>query len=277
MAGEQAAPLGRLWQLRASGAGRPLRAGLSVERVVAAAIELADEGGLEAVSMSRVAERLGFATMSIYRHVASKDELLLLMHDTAWQAPASLDNPAPDWRAAVTDWCRAQFAVALRHPWLERIRLGERVGTPSQLVWIDRGLRALAGTPLTEQQKADVLLLLNGYVFWEARLAAETGAIETAAVDEDAPDGQVAAALREAIDAVVDPVHFPALRQAMDCGGFDYSEASRFTEAHRDQAFSFGLGLILDGIEKLINEQDKSRRDSGARPRRSGSRPSRPR
>jgi AcrR family transcriptional regulator len=247
---EQQVPSGlaRLWTLRqGQQSSREPRVGLSLDRIVASAIQLADTGGLEAVSMSRVAQSLGFATMSIYRHVANKDEMLLLMHDAAWEVPASLDHPVGSWRENLTRWCRAQFDVTLRHPWLERIRLGERVGTPSQLTWIDRGLRALADTPLSERDKADVLLLLNGYVFWEARLAAET-----AAPGEVAPE-QVAAAVSQMMAAVVDPARLPALRRAFDSGAFDFSEANRFTDAHRGSAFDFGLNLILDGIEQLIS------------------------
>ena len=84
--------LERLW--RREELDRKPRLGLSLDRVVQSGIELADGDGLGAVSMKRVAERLGFTTMSLYRYVTSKDELLLLMHDTVWQPPAGLDVPA---------------------------------------------------------------------------------------------------------------------------------------------------------------------------------------
>ena len=84
--------LERLW--RRDELERRPRLGLSLERIVESGIELADGDGLAAVSMKRVAERLGFTTMSLYRHVTSKDELLLLMHDSVWRPPDGLDVPA---------------------------------------------------------------------------------------------------------------------------------------------------------------------------------------
>ncbi|GHS90480.1 TetR family transcriptional regulator [Actinomycetota bacterium] len=235
--------LARLWEVN-GGRGRtspPARVGLSVQRVVQAALELADADGLEAVSMSRVADRLGFATMSLYRHVASKDDLLLLMHDTAWRAP---DEPITDsgdrWRAGLTQWTSEQHQLLRAHPWLEQIRLGERAGTPSHLTWIDRGLQALTGTPLRERDKVELLLLLNGYVFWEARFYAE--AVQTPVLPgvSGAPS-PVGAAMR----AVVDADRFPALRRSVDAGAFD-EPPDRYAD------FVSGLDRILDGIASLV-------------------------
>ena len=150
---------------------RKPRLGLSLERIVESGIELADGDGLAAVSMKRVAESLGFTTMSLYRHVASKDELLLLMHDSAWRPPDGLDIPHGGWREDLAWWTREQYAIMERHPWLDEVRFIERAGTPSQIAWIDLGLRALGDVQLSEYQKVAVLLLLSGYVSSTARLA----------------------------------------------------------------------------------------------------------
>ena len=122
--------------------------------------------------MKRVAERLGFTTMSLYRYVTSKDELLLLMHDTVWQPPAALEIPEDAWRDGLALWTREQHLIMQRHPWLDEVRFIERAGTPSQLAWIELGLCALASVPLREYEKLAVLLLLSGYVSTQARLAA---------------------------------------------------------------------------------------------------------
>src|SRR3954447_4557042 len=144
------------------------RAGLSVERVVQAAVELADADGLEAVSMARVAERLGFTTMSLYRHVAGKDELVRRMLDVALgQAPAFA---IPDWRTGLERWARELLAVLDRHPWGIDVPITGMLGTAAQLSWLDRGLETLADTGLDEGAKAEMVLLVNGYVFWAARL-----------------------------------------------------------------------------------------------------------
>jgi AcrR family transcriptional regulator len=203
---------------------------LSEERVVAAAIDLADRDGLEAVSMARVAERLGFTTMSLYRHVRSKDDLLRAMIDTALgPPPAALDDPGEDWRAALELWTRSVLEALLRHPWALRVPITGPPMSPVQLMWLDRGLRALEGTGLTETEKADVVLLLNGYAFWEARLRTEL----TPATAPPPPEG------------IGD---MPALERALAAGIFE-------DESVGDRGVAFGLGRILDGVAVLIGSR----------------------
>src|ERR1700685_4150594 len=87
-----------LWGRRGRGQRGP-KPGLSVEAIVAAAIRLADAEGLEAVSMAHVAEQLGFTTMSLYRHVTSKEELLQLMWNASAQGAENLVLDGDGWRA----------------------------------------------------------------------------------------------------------------------------------------------------------------------------------
>lgn len=235
--------LGRLWapEIQEPPVGT-IRVTLSSGRIVQAAVELADEDGLDAVSMSRVARRLGSAPMSLYRHVADKDELLLLMHDAAWRPP---EPPEADdgWRAGLTTWCAAQRQVLRAHPWLEQIRLGERAGTPSQLGWIEWGLRVLAPTGLDARDQIDALLLLSGFLLWEARLHAETTGTARA---EGASMQEINAEFGTLIRSVADPARFPALLRVVDAGGFDRGPGSE------DAAFTFGLDRLLDGIERKV-------------------------
>lgn len=251
--------LRRLWA-PAEQVQRKPRLNLSAERIVSAAIDLADNGGLDAVSMARVADRLGFTTMSLYRHVASKDELLVRMHDTAWRPPTDLDAPVDGWRAGLERWSRALRAVLGRHPWLEEIRVAERMGTPSQVTWMDRGLRALSGTTLTEYDKTQVLLLLNGLVFADARTVAD---LQHAARASGVPLAEAAAGYGALMRAFADAERFPALRQAVDSGIFDPAESVRYLDFDAD--FTFGLERILDGVESLVNR--RTREDGTARTR----------
>ena len=143
--------------------------GLTVELVVAAAIEIADEAGLGAVTMAAVAKRCGFTTMSLYRHVASKDELVRRMLDaTLGTAPALRVAGLARRPGAVV--ARRCSRVLDRHPWGIDVPITGMLGTHAQLSWLDRGLEALAGTGLDDGEKAEIVLLLNGYVFWAARL-----------------------------------------------------------------------------------------------------------
>ncbi len=248
--------LERLW--RREEPDRSTRPGLSLERVVRSGVELADGDGLAAVSMKRVAERLAFTTMSLYRYVASKDELLLHMHDTVWQPPPGLDSPLDGWRAGLERWTWEQHLIMARHPWLDEVRLIDRAGTPSQIAWIDLGLRALTGTPLTEQRKLAVLLLLSGYVSSQATLASPAG--EGARQGRCGGPDQGAEAFAELLHTVASVERFPALHAAVVSGAFAPTEDQTYAP------FEFGLELMLDGIEKLITRLDSA--SATASPRR---------
>jgi AcrR family transcriptional regulator len=201
--------------------------------------------------MKRVAEQLGFTTMSLYRYVSSKDDLLLLMHDTVWRPPPGFDLPHDGWRSSVARWTREQYLIIQRHPWLEQVRHIDRAGTPSQIAWMDLGLRALDGTPLIEHQKIELLLLLSGYVFAQARTAGTVA--DGARQGLFAPD-QAVEAFGELLLTVVDAERFPALRKSVEAGAF--SNEDPFPD------FDFGLDLMLDGIDSLIGRQT-SRATSG--------------
>ncbi|WP_433271728.1 TetR/AcrR family transcriptional regulator [Actinosynnema sp. CS-041913] len=209
--------------------------GLSVRRIVRAAIELADADGLAAVSMARVAERLGFTTMSLYRHVRSKDELLMLVLDTLAEPPASLREPFDGWREGMERWCREHLAVLRRHPWALQIPTDGPPTTPNQLVWMDHGLRVLEETPLPPADRMSVLLLCTGFVISQARFA----------IDVSAEAERVYGAV---LDEVVDGERLPALRRVLDAGTFDLAGAPE----SQDYDFTFGLARLLDGVERLV-------------------------
>ena len=120
--------------------------------------------------MSRVADRLGFTTMALYRHVHSKDELAALMVDEGLGPPgAPGDIPQAGRRARLETWARQLLAVVRRHPWALDLNLARLPLGPNRAAWLDHGLRALAETALDEHEKAALVLLLNDYVFSHAR------------------------------------------------------------------------------------------------------------
>lgn len=224
-----------LWGARQARAARP---GLSAARIVEAAIELADEGGLEAVSMARVAERLGFTAMSLYRHVASKDELLVLMLDAAVGSPPPLAAGVTGWRARLERWGLDLLAVLRAHPWWLQVPISPPPPTPNHLAWLDRGLAAMEDTRLAEGEKAAIVLMLNGVVFWEARLSAELGA-PMPETDEDP-----LALYASVMEALADAERFPALHRAVAAG--------IFADQSREDDFQFTLDRVLDGVERLV-------------------------
>jgi len=237
------AGLDQLWRRLDEPATEP-RPGLSLSRIVLAAVEVADTGGLDAVSMARIAERLGFTTMSLYKHVKSKNELLLLMLDSVAVVPAGLDEPGDDWRPGLRRWCEAQWSMLRAHTWIVHVPVAGPPITPNQLAWTDRALRTLRGTGLTEADKAGVVLLVANYMLTTARLSTDLG---------PAASGESVAAYSALLSDLVDAQRFPALRTAVDAGAFDYPPDA--TEEEQQFTYAFGLERILDGVATLIQRR----------------------
>ncbi|TDC18269.1 TetR/AcrR family transcriptional regulator [Streptomyces sp. 8K308] len=156
-----------LWRTQSPGSRGP-RGALSVDRVVTAAVEIADAEGLGAVSMRRVAERLGVTTMSLYTYVPSKDDLLDLMFDAASGRPDTSDWP-DDWRGGLTAYARDTRRVLLASPWMLDVPIGAPPMGPNNLAWMEAALATMADTPLTADDMMGVLTILSGHVLTEVR------------------------------------------------------------------------------------------------------------
>lgn len=231
-----------LWGLRDTPRRGP-RPTLTVDEIVRAAVEIADADGLAAVSMARVADRLGNAPMALYRHVRSKSELLTLMADAAMDAPP----PRPDdagWRESLTAWSRGITAMFRAHPWAATLPIaGPPVG-PRNLAWFDAALAALADTGLDPGTKVAVVMGLITYVQGEIRLTAELAA----AYDDD--PAAFGARYGAALARVVDPRTLPALAAVVAAGVFDVTATDFDEDVAAD--FDFGLETFLDGVAALL-------------------------
>jgi AcrR family transcriptional regulator len=212
--------------------------GLSLDRIVAAAVKVAASEGLAAVSMSRVASELGASTMSLYRYVASKDELLALMVDAAIGPPPPAP-PGEDWRAGLSRWAWGYHNALRRHPWVLQVPIGGPPTTPNGIAWMENGLAALAGTGLAEGEKLGVILLLSGYVRNEATLAADIAAAAAAS------GSGIMASWSKLMRRLTDAERFPALHAALDSGALDQDDDP-------DEEFEFGLERVLDGVDALV-------------------------
>jgi len=233
------------WHGRETGT-RGRRPGLSLATIVAAGLRVAVTDGLGAVSMGRVAKELGAATMSLYRHVSAKDELLAHMVDAAFGAAP--DEPAPDesWRAGLTRWADAHLAVLRRHRWLVRVPISGPPLMPNQVLWFERGLACLRDTRLAEAEKPSVLLLVNGFVRNQATLEADL--MLAARTSGIAPD-QVGASYSDLLARLTDAARFPAIHALLAARVFVGDGAI-------EDDFQFGLDRILDGIAVLIRARD---------------------
>jgi AcrR family transcriptional regulator len=216
--------------------------GLSLGRIVDAAVRVADTEGLDAVSMGRVAAELGTAPMSLYRHVSAKEELLTLMVDAAWGPAPARPEPGEGWRAGLARWAWALRAGARRHPWVVRIPLSGLPIMPNEVAWFENALACLAGTGLSEARKASVIMLLAGYVRNLATTEADIGAAIRAS---GLAPSQWMASYPRMLAELTDPLRFPALTRFIAAGVFEVDDGP-------DDEFIFGLDRILDGVAVLI-------------------------
>jgi AcrR family transcriptional regulator len=234
-----------LWGLR-EGPRRGPKPALSVDDIVRAAVAVADADGLAAVSMAKVAAHLGNSTMALYRHVRSKEELLLLMSDAAIEEPPEMPT-GHGWRPALLYWARSVLAALRRHPWYAQIPIsGPPIG-PRNLAWFDAALGALEGTGLDEGEKVAVVMGLITFVQGELRLSVDLAAAY--AENPDAFTRQYGAALAR----LVDPRRMPALSRVVAAGVFDAE--SLYEEEDPDAEFEFGLNRYLDGVAGYLAQR----------------------
>jgi AcrR family transcriptional regulator len=244
------ASIAAAWGLRERPAKGPKPA-LSLERIVAAAVDVAVAEGIEAVSMSRVAAELGSSAMSLYRYVASKDELLALMVDAALGATPSTAEAGGGWRAGLERSAWTYHDALRRHPWVLHVPIGGPPVTPNQVRWLDEGLAALRETGLTEPEKLSVILLVSGYVRNEATLAADIAAAAARG------GGEVMPAWGRTLERLTDPERFPALHAALRSEAFARDDEP-------DDEFVFGLERVLDGVAALVHR--RARDEPGSEP-----------
>ncbi|HEU4425304.1 MAG TPA: TetR/AcrR family transcriptional regulator [Pilimelia sp.] len=205
---------------------------LSLERIVASAIGIADAEGLAAVSMQRVAADLGFTKMSLYRYLPGKAELVALMVERAIGDPPTLSTH--DWRAGLTRWARHLLARFVRHPWALEATVGPRPLGPNELGWMERALALLTETGLSGSERLDTVAVLAGHV----RMIAEQAA------SSRQPENQMTATITEVLRDQGD--RFPALAATITAAA---------TDGGKDQAFEFGLDRILDGLDMLMSRR----------------------
>jgi AcrR family transcriptional regulator len=240
-----------LWGRREAPRRGP-KPGLSIDVIVHTAIEIADAENLAAVSMARVAERLGHTAMSLYRYVRSKDELLALMIDMgAIMHPPPEPVDGDDWRANLERWTVALAALYRTHRWVLEVPLGTQppIG-PGQLTWLDRGLAAMAGTRTPAGVRTACILLLLTYVRGEFRFALDYA--QSRQPEDTVPAAQYGTLLRR----VVDPRKLPALAEAMAAGVFDGVQ-ELYAEGDLEEQLRFGLPRVLDGIAVLVDHFER--------------------
>jgi AcrR family transcriptional regulator len=227
-----------------------------VERVVRTAVDLADRDGLAGVTLPRIAKALGYTTMALYRHVGSKDELLVLMRDVAIGAPPEIATRPHAWRRGLSQWACAERLLNHRRPWLARLPISGPPAGPNQIAWMETALRILRGTGLDWAEKVGIMILISGYVRHETLLSQdlERGRDRTG-IDKAQTEQRYGRSLAK----LIDPNLFPETAQLFASGVFEALPALVREDPTTDPDFRFGLERVLDGVAAAIARTHRAR------------------
>jgi AcrR family transcriptional regulator len=210
------------------------RAPLNRERVLQAAIALADEQGIEALTMRELGLRLGVEAMSLYNHVANKDDILDGMVDLV-VGQIDLPADAADWKHAMRARAISAQAVFARHPWVSPLIDSRESSGPARLRYLDWVVGTLRRAGFSLEAAAHAFSVLDSYIygFGRQRLNVSAGSDLT---PEEIAEGFLAA---------IPADEYPYLREMV----VDHAMTAGYDE---DADFAFGLELILDGLERLL-------------------------
>jgi len=209
-------------------------AALTRDKVLGAAVSLADRRGIEALSMRELGRQLGVEAMSLYNHVANKDDLLDGMVDMVID---EIDLPTldADWRDAMRSRAISARAAFTRHPWAARL-IDSRVSSgPRRLRYFDAVIGVLRRAGFTVELAARAFSLIDSYIYGFGRQSLNM-------TSGDGGGGPAA----EAFVATLPADAFPYL-----------AEMAATFAAHpgydEDADFAFGLNLILDGLQRVLD------------------------
>ena len=205
---------------------------LSRERILRAALELVDDGGIDSLTMRKLGQALGFEAMSLYNHVANKDDVIDGILDLVL-AEGELPSPSGNWDRAVRASAVSVHAALRRHPWASAVVMAPGRLRPARLRYMDSLLGRIREAGFSAETTYNAYHVLDGHIFgfslWEASHSYS-----------DADASEMMAAFERTITAD----EYPYLREHGE---------QHFTEGpHHDvSAFEFGLDLILDGLTKI--------------------------
>ncbi len=242
-------PIPSVWTRPRREADQPA---LSRAAIVREAVLMLDGEGIEALSMRKLGARLNAGATSLYRHVATKDELMELAVDEVFAEIAVPPAGGPDWRADATEAAQSFRTTALRHPWLASVlgQAGLAYLGPNLMTYSERlaALFAAAGFPEPSRAIDTVLAFVIGMSTTEAAwlgTVARSGETEVAFVARLMPAAQ---------QAVADHSHLADSYGAL--GPLDPAEI-------RDGKFTYGLEVVLDGLAMRLPHRPAGRADAG--------------
>jgi DNA-binding transcriptional regulator YhcF (GntR family) len=228
---------------------------LTRDRIVRAAIVVADAEGVAMVSMRRVATDLGVATMSLYRHVSSKDDLVLYMADAVFAERPFPARELAGWRENLELAARLMWTVCRDHPWAaEALSMTRPRVAPNLVVYTEWVLSVLRRFDLSTDEMMYIHLNLIGHVRGLAlTLQSETQARRDTGMTHE----EWMSTEQEALAGLLATGRFPAMEQAFT-QDFDYD---------LDKVFDHGLRFLLDGVQQRLHARNYTDRPPTA-PRR---------
>jgi AcrR family transcriptional regulator len=220
---------------------------LSRESIVAAAVEIADTEGLEAVSIRRLATKLGARPMSLYSHIERKGDLIDLMVDEVMGGAILPDSPpSGDWRDDLRRIAQSTRESTRAHPWMIAAAFRRPFLGPNGLRHIDQSLAAVSPLPLPPERKRAALIAIDtytlGFVRWELKsMGSAKGPGACAGIDEDGPSGaEIDAYIAEqAASGKYPHLHELGGKKSMSLGV-------------KAEAFETGLNWLIAGIEAEV-------------------------
>jgi len=236
--GDISRSLALMWEYDLAPGTRGPKPRLSLDAIVEVAVDIADAEGLDAVSMRRIGQELGVGTMSLYRYVPGKEELLDLMLERV-NAPAEDERLGHDWRTAMETLGRGLWTLYTSHRWLPLVDQTRPLLGPNALRGMDLAVAALEDTGLSGQEQVAVISAIESFVVSAARNSNGAATAE-----------QATGVSHEEFWAAQEPV----LTKAMTSGDYPHVAAldmDAFGMAGEDFA-EFGLNLLLDGVAALI-------------------------
>ncbi|WP_433081277.1 TetR/AcrR family transcriptional regulator [Dactylosporangium sp. CA-052675] len=237
--------LRRAWGVDTVRPNRGPRASLSIDAIVDTAVSLGNTEGVNGISLTRVATRLGVTTNALYRYISSREELDVLTRERALGPPPP-SSRARRWQPQVSAWAYSLRSRYAEQPWLVDLRIRIPL-TPNALGWFERLLEGLARSPFTAIEKVRIATLVDGFVRSSAAAARD---LAEAGPPLREPDPALTALGRLLADRGLTQT-----AEILDAGLYQEPPDRR-----NDADFAFGLQRIIAGLEALA----ASRRGSGA-------------
>jgi AcrR family transcriptional regulator len=204
-------------------------------------MQIADEEGLAAVTMSAVATRLGFTTMAIYRYFPNKEALLDAIVDAGMGRPPRPSEPRGDWRSEIAQWMRAKRAMLCARPWLAELPFVAAPHGPNWLSWLEAVAEPLATTGLSSPDMGEMISIIDGYT----RGASDTAISLARARARGSSDQEWAAAVGADLGRAIGDSRFPMFAALL-------TTPSDGRPRTMDESFDFGIQRVLDGIERYV-------------------------